>query len=311
MPGSFLKTAVVVLNPERRVDFANAYAFELFSCRNAAELADALLAPEREIDQILMRARGESQETTVEVGSRKLHLQITGGEHGWLVIAHDAARLNALDRSLQAASEARARERMSGTVLHNIKGPMHAMTLALDILTKTLPEGETRQRHYLDAIRKELARLHGSLEALLSEARRASENLDLNSLISEVAKMMRVEAAMRDVGFKLNLAEDAVVNANARNIKHALATILLNALHWAPEGTEVEIKLAREESWARITIVAARITGQTSEDDVIDFHVARRIARDNGGELYFDSAKRYCFKLPLSPLGDTENLSGK
>lgn len=303
MPGSFLKTGVIVLSPERRVDFANAHALELFQCRGVAQLAKALLAPERKLDQVLMPARSEPQEAMIELGSRKVCLQTTRTEHGWIVLAHDAAQMNALDASLQAASESRARERMSGTILHNIKGPMHAMTLALDILTKTLRKGEARQLHYIEAIRKELTRLGASLEPLLPETRRTNEKLELNLLISGAVKMMRVEAAMREVTLKLNLGEDAVVTGHARTLRHALAAVLLNALHSTAEGGEIEIQLACEERWARITITNTGANDHPSEEDAIDLYVARSVANAHGGEFCADSPSRFCFKLPLAPEG--------
>ncbi|MGH8771397.1 MAG: sensor histidine kinase, partial [Burkholderiales bacterium] len=202
-----------------------------------------------------------------------------------------------LQRCMKAESIMRARERMSGTLMHSLKGPIHAMTLTLDVLRKRSSK-ETRQRHYLDALGRELSRLNDSLEAMFAESRpaRMMTEFDLTGLISELATGMRVETALREVTIKLNLAEQTTMLGRQRDIKHALAAIMLNSLDASPDGGEVEVKLTREDHWARITISGDPST-ESSLD--IDLEVARQIAREHGGELYSDSSRRICFKLPL------------
>jgi signal transduction histidine kinase len=298
-----IKTAVIILEPGKHAEFGNAHALELFGARNTTELNEALLAPEHGLDSELERAAGEPQEKVIKLAGRAIHLQITCSGRGWVIVAHDLAELRALQQWMKAASVQRARERMSGTLLHSVKSPMHAITLALDVLRKTLPpETESRARHYLETIGKDLHRLNESLEAVLSDTRPLNEpaQVDLSALISEIATMMRVEAAMREVSLKLDLAEQTTTIIGRRHeLKHVLAAMLLNALDASAEGSEVEIKLTREDHWARITISGANALPGSALDHSIDLEVAREIAREYGGEFYADSSRRTCFKLPL------------
>lgn len=292
-----IKTAAIILSPGKRVELANAHALELCNCRDNVELNDALLVPERELDSALENARREPQEHVIKFGPRTIQLHISYGDRGWIILAHDLAVLQDLQRCMKAASVTRARERMSGTLMHSLKGPMHAMTLTLDVLRKAFSQ-EPRQQHYLEALAKELSRLNDSLEAMFAESRPASmmTEFDLSELISELATRMRVETALREVTIKLNLAEQTTMLGRQRDIKHALAAIMLNSIDASSDGGEVEVKLTREDPWARITISGDPLSNDWLD---IDLEVARQIAREHGGELYSDSSRRICFKLPL------------
>jgi signal transduction histidine kinase len=294
LTNSFVKRGVIVVDRTGRIDFANRAALELFACANLGELANALSTIE------LDGATGEPLEFC---NSReKIHLEIAPCERGWVIVVHDAALCETLERCLRATSEMQARERMSATMLHDVKGPMHAMTLALDVLAKTLQsDANARQLHYIEAIRKDLARLQESVPSLLPQAHRPQElsEVDIAALVSDVVRMMRVEAAMREVTFKINGLQSTVLRAPPGDLKHAFASVLLCVLHSTPEGKQIDVKLSREAGWARLTIAAPDALDGQTPGDAIDVHVARQIVRGLGGELYVDSTRRYCFKLPL------------
>lgn len=304
MSAGAIKTAVIILDSGMRVEFCNARALTLFSSGNAAQLSEVLFAPGHEFESELEKARGEPRECVIKLDHLRAHLQITGDERGWVVLAHDLDWFHAVRQCMRSASEMRVRERTSGALVHSVKSPMHAMGLALDILRKTLPAGE-RPRHYIETIGKELARLNGSLQGLLAKPQSDAEEheFDLHALISEVAAMVRIEAALREVRFKHLTAEavDGVAMLGRRQqIKHALASILLNVLDSSSEGAEVELKLTREGAWARVTITGAKPPPQ-SASSYMDVEVAREIAGAHGGEFYAESSRRVCFKLPLTP----------
>jgi hypothetical protein len=106
---------------------------------------------------------------------------------------------------------------------------------------------------------------------------------------------------MREVVFKLSLADNMHARAGRRELKHAFACVLLDVLEATPEGGEIEIKAGDEDGWIRVTISSASARVEKTHDDAIDFHVARDTARACGGELYAESLRRVCFKLPASP----------
>ncbi|MGH8726610.1 MAG: hypothetical protein ACREV9_00295 [Burkholderiales bacterium] len=295
----WIKTGVIVLDAEKRVVFANAAALELFDSRNQAELHSILATSQHELDAAL--ASGAPQERTIKLDARGVHLQIAPGAGDWVIVAHDVAALSTLRKCMKAASLMRAKERMSGTLLHGLKGPMHSITLTLDVLRRFLAQ-ETRAQQYLEAIGKDITRFNSAIEATLADLRPVAETseFELRALIQQVCANMRIEAAVREVHIKVNAAEGVMINGRRKDIEHALATVLLNALETSEEGAEIEAKLTTEERWARITVSGGETPPSSSVlDHEIDLEVAAVITRDHGGDFYADSNHRVCFKFPL------------
>lgn len=297
LPIPLFKTGVIVLEGNMQVAFANPRALELFASRSPTELATILSAPQHELRALL--AQNVSAERVLKLDGRELHLHVAPGAGVSVVFAHDAAFPPTFAKCLKAASIARTKERMAGTLVHSLKGPMHSITLALEVLRRTSGD-ETRP--YLESIGKDIARLNSTIETSLAGARKVKQmsEFELSAVLKEVASTMRVEAAMREARIKVSGAAGVTIAGRRGDIEHAIAAVLLNALDTSAEGAEIEVKLATEEKWARITVVGGGAPRpELQPDHEIDLEVAGAIAREHGGELYPDSSRRVCFKFPL------------
>ncbi len=185
----------------------------------------------------------------------------------------------ALESDLCAATLMRSLAEIAPAVAHDLRAPINAMVLNLEVLKETLAAGgappspggltafgggrdpRERQQRYVNVLREELSRLHLSLELFLGHiSPRGSrlEGLDLREPAQELAALLRPSARKQQSQIEV-LVPDAPVPilATRYQLRQALLHVGLSALLEVPRDGRLEIRLDRQASRARLRIIAA------------------------------------------------------
>jgi signal transduction histidine kinase len=183
----------------------------------------------------------------------------------------------ALESDLRAATQMRSLEEIAPAVAHDLRAPINAMVLNLEVLKETLAVGSpspggfpapaggrdprARQQRYVNVLREELSRLHQSLELFLAHiSPRANriEGLDLREPAQDLAALLRPSARKQQSQIEV-LVPDAPVPVLAQRyqLRQALLHLGLSALLQVPRDGTLEIRLDRQVSRARLRIIAA------------------------------------------------------
>ncbi|HVS02067.1 MAG TPA: ATP-binding protein [Thermoanaerobaculia bacterium] len=315
-----MDVGLLVLGPNRRLEFATHRARSLFAVPENADEEQwrEALAP---LEGILHEAevgRQRDLQGDVEIPragrSRQIRYQIhlldDDNHSGFLVQVRDREVLHAVETDLRLAAQLRVLTRVYRGVAHDLKAPINAMVLNLELLRRSLAEEaapredqQERQRRWVEVVERELQRLHRSLEVLLAQtapATEVAERFDLRPLIAEVRALLEPQARQQEVEISEQLPDDEVpVRAHRDQIKQAVLNIAINGLEVMPQGGRLQFDLAASDRSARLAI---RDSGPGIPPDIRDrvfemhfttketgtgigLHVARSIVESEGGEL--------------------------
>jgi signal transduction histidine kinase len=270
-----LDVGLLLLSREREVEFASERAHELFGLPPTAG-ADAwrpVLAP---LEGILQRAtveRTSGGQADLEVGPpgkpRRIRCQIylldEEGTAGTLVQARDRDLLQAIETDLRLAAQLRALMRIYRGVAHDLRAPLNAMVLNLELLKRSLdpaapprPELPDKQQRWIVVIEQELQRLRRALDVLLAQTAPSSESaerFDVRDVLEEIHALLYPQARQQGVEIQVEVPESSVpVVAFRDQVKQAVLNIAINALEAMPEGGRLTLSLEADAGSARIRV---------------------------------------------------------
>ncbi len=141
---------------------------------------------------------------------------------------------------------------LSAQVVHEVRTPLNALNLNLQLLNRELKQHgdlESEPLQLSAKIGQEVERISQVLERFLDHARhRRSEPTreSMLELMIGVAALMQVEAAKSKVDIKVNVApglEPAMIYAD--EIRQILINLISNSIHAMPNGGEIKISAMR------------------------------------------------------------------
>jgi signal transduction histidine kinase len=327
---------VLFLRRDGQLEFANATARALLGCATEQDLDRRWVELGSTLDDALEaippgRSTGTRVDLDIPADGEPLHLQfdlyrLDEEPPGYLVLIKNRRLLEALETDLRLATQSRAMARLLVTMAHDLKAPLNAMVINLELLQSTL-EGKgagragirERQRRYVTLLKEELSRLNRSLHTLLTQTARPSETMqrfDLRELIQEVDALLRSEAALQRVTLDIGLPEQAILlNGHRDRLRQAILNIVINALEAMPNGGHLEIRVQVQAAQAKIAIrdtgpgippeLLPRIGSMhfttRSSGTGIGLYVARSVVEAYGGAIDIDTevGRGTCFQITL------------
>jgi signal transduction histidine kinase len=198
--------------------------------------------------------------------------------------------------------------RITSGIAHEVKNPLNAMVIHLEILRSKLESGHSDPKPQLDILDSEIKRLDRVVQTFLNFTWPVEVHLqpiDLNVIVSEVIALASTEAQERGVTINKQLDSGALmVKGDADLLKQTLLNVIINGCQAMAEGGPLKVATSRgADGPVRITITDRGI-GIAAEDQERIFNLyyttkkggtgiglaqAFRAVQLHGGEIRFDS----------------------
>jgi signal transduction histidine kinase len=187
------------------------------------------------------------------------------GTAGYLVQLRDRDLLLAIETDLRMAAQLRALTRVYRGVAHDLRAPLNAMVLNLELLRRSLdpaaPPREDmagKQQRWVGVIEQEIQRLRRALDVLLAQTAPTSEKtepFDLRGVLEEIEALLFPQARQQYVTLAVRVPDEEVTVVGLRDlIKQSALNIAINALEAMPDGGTLGMSLERDAEIARVRI---------------------------------------------------------
>jgi signal transduction histidine kinase len=345
-----LEEGVVVLDPQMRLRFANPTAAAMLGASAESLLVQdwdrvlanngALREPIEEVIQkgLLVRERDvelNTRERWVELRLNGYPIASDGGSIAAAVLLlRDAARARTLERDLVYASRFKAITDLYIGITHDIKVPLHAVIMHLEMLRKEVGGdsrgGEDKKAvRYIDSITQEIKRLETIIRAFLDYAspfKNRVELVDVRQVVNDCIALLESEAARKGITLRKEMAGEPLwVYGDGAKLKQALLNLAVNAFDAMPSGGTLTIRGIQHDGECVLEI---QDTGQGIKDDekakIFRFHystkdsgsgvglsIVKMITEYHGGRVEFESTEGkgslFTLRLPKGREDGTEN----
>ena len=190
---------------------------------------------------------------------------------GALVTLHDLESVEQIESELELSRRMAAIGRLTAGVGHEVKNPINAIVVHLELLKNKLGEEHAPASRHLNVIDAEIHRLDRVVQTLVDFSRPVELQLreqDLRKVIGDVVTLAREELSTRNVILESHFpANPVIVNVDADLLKQAAINVIQNgAQAMANGGTlRVTVEEARKAAVVRIADEGVGISPEIRE----------------------------------------------
>lgn len=171
---------------------------------------------------------------------------------GALLIMRDAESVQRIGDEIEMSRRLSASGRVTGGVAHEVKNPINAIVLHLQLLQNKLAQLDPDTRRHMDIIGSEIHRLDRVVQTLVDFMRARELHLvevDFRRLLEDVALLASPDAEQHGVTIARDLSDEPLpVKADLDFMKQALLNVVLNGIQAMPGGGQLTISAHREEN---------------------------------------------------------------
>ncbi len=311
-----LQGGILVVGANGQVELASPLALDLLGAGSFAELANLWPTIEEQVRDCGGPSAPAGLRRDVELpgpdGRRRLRFEthpLPGDTGDRLLLVRSRESIEALERELGLAIQMRSLARAYAAFAHDLRAPLNAMVMNVELLRQTLAEDAAReavgprQQRYTDVLRQELERLNRQLGLFLSHVAPSMggvQEVNLSELVADVVGLLEPQAKRQHVTLEVRLPDRKLaVTADHDRVKQALLNVVINALEAMPDGGRLTMTLAANDGEAEITIAD---TGPGIPPDLlpkiyemhfttksggtgVGLYVARSVVESYGGRL--------------------------
>jgi PAS domain S-box-containing protein len=139
--------------------------------------------------------------------------------------------------------------RITSGIAHEVKNPLNAMVIHLEILRSKIENGAADPKPQLEILDSEIKRLDRVVQTFLNFTRPLEiklEPVDVNAIVNQVVVLAGMEAAERGVTINREMVSGPlIVNGDADMLKQALLNVIQNGSQAMPEGGPLKVKTVR------------------------------------------------------------------
>jgi signal transduction histidine kinase len=196
---------------------------------------------------------------------------------GALVTLHDLESVQEIESELELSRRMAAIGRLTSGVGHEVKNPINAIVVHLELLKNKLGEGSGPAVRHLEVIDAEIHRLDRVVQTLVDFSRPVELQLceqDLRQVIGDVLALATEELSTRNVTLESSLPSNPVVaNVDADLLKQAVINVIQNGAQAMPDGGRLRVVL-EEDRKSAVLRIADEGTGISDEirDKIFDLY---------------------------------------
>jgi signal transduction histidine kinase/HAMP domain-containing protein len=242
--------------------FAGRHRAEILGKRVDEIFDDSTLLGRIVLDSFALRQPISKREIEIENG-RRIQLSLDfiaerGQPIGALLTMRDAESVHRIENEIELSRRLAAIGRLTSGVAHEVKNPINAIVIHLEILRERLLQLDPETRRHMDIIASEIQRLDRVVKTLVDFTRPIDLRLaeaDLRKLMEEVASLAEPEA--RQQGVQIVRQEDAQplpARIDSDLLKQALLNVVLNGVQAMPQGGTLSLSSRAQGNTARLEI---------------------------------------------------------
>jgi hypothetical protein len=275
-----LEDAVFIFNRERRLVFASG-SVDKFLGRDRSTLSGQSIAeifpPSTNLGLLIDEAASagihirnrripltgapESASVLLSVDLLEAQPGAANPRAGLIVRLRDPEAQRQIGRQLQTADRLAAISRVSGGVAHEVKNPLNAILLHVEVARSKLARGDTAVEPQMEIISREILRLDRVVKTFLDFTRPVELNLRpvlLQQILGEIVDLARPQAAAANIQVvaapQASAADGVEVGVDSDLFKQAVLNVVVNAIQAMPEGGELRFEASASKDTAEIRI---------------------------------------------------------
>ncbi len=177
-------------------------------------------------------------------------VQEKNSQIGALVIMRDTESVRRLGDEIEMSRRLSASGRLTRGVAHEVKNPINAIVLHLQLLQNKLAQQEPDTRRHMDIIDSEIRRLDRVVQTLVDFTRPRDlhlEEVDLRRLLEDVAQLAAPDAEQHGVTIERHMPETRLpVKVDVDLMKQAILNVVINGVQAMPGGGVLAISAQSE-----------------------------------------------------------------
>jgi PAS domain S-box-containing protein len=251
-----------------------------------------------------------------------------GTQIGALLTMRDADSARRIEDEIELSRRISASGRVTRGVAHEVKNPINAIVLHLQLLRNKLQQLDPDTTRHVDIIDSEIHRLDRVVQILVDFTRPRDlhlEETDLRLILDEVSLLAAPDAEQHGVSLIRELpTEPVLVKVDVDFIKQAILNVVINGVQSMPNGGTLTVTARREDD---TVVIEIRDQGagipQNLQDKIFELYFTTKktgsgiglaqtyqVMQWHYGSVDFESAegKGTTFRLRL-PLAETRSHS--
>jgi PAS domain S-box-containing protein len=254
-----------------------------------------IFTPDSQLGEVILLAFQSRQAISsreVELPNRKrvlmelFFIQEGGAQIGALLTLRDAESVRRIEDEIEMSRRMSASGRSTRNVAHEVKNPINAIVLHLQLLQDKLHQVDPDTRRHMNIIGSEIHRLDRVVQTLVEFTSTPDlhlEEIDLRRLVEEVVMLAGPDAQQHGVNITSQLgAEPLSVKVDTDRMKQAILNVVLNGVQAMPQGGPLVIS-ARREADTVVTEIRDQGAGIPPELQHKIFELYFTTKKDKGG----------------------------
>ncbi len=203
------------------------------------------------------RRRPLSQKEFQAAGGKRVQVSLDfvqekTSQIGALLIMRDTESVRRIGDEIEMSRRLSASGRLTRGVAHEVKNPINAIVLHLQLLRNKLAHQEPDARRHMDIIDSEIHRLDRVVQTLVDFTRPRDlhlEEVDLRRVIEDVSQLAAPDAAQHLVAIARHMPDQRLpIKVDVDLMKQAILNVVLNGVQAMPEGGTLTISARRENN---------------------------------------------------------------
>jgi signal transduction histidine kinase len=276
-----LEDAVFIFNRELRLVFASG-TVEKFLARGRSDLPGQLVSAVFPPSTTLGLLVEQSSQTGRAIRNRRVPLAAAGangggpsvvllsvdildsppggtaGPSGILVRVRDPEAQRKINRELQTADRLSAISKITSGVAHEVKNPLNAILLHVEVARSKLAHGDTEIGEQMEIISREILRLDRVVRTFLDFTRPVElrlDNVPMQELVREIVDLAQPQTAAANIQVSVCAeAEGVEVRVDRDLLKQAVLNVVVNAMQAMPGGGELHFEASAGKDTAELRI---------------------------------------------------------